>query len=175
MISTHLRKKDDPNKDYLYAYTEMLATQPDMIPCDKHGNPVGVAGEITDGGMRPREPEAPSLELTIALDAIASLKAEIEALKDKGDPVVYPVDKVASEPTVEEAAAAISLNVDKQPKEVTPDEMSRNTLFDYLQAKYGEKAEHLKGNMSKITLLDEAEKLQAAADLDSIHGGDTEA
>jgi len=164
MVSTHLRKKDDPNKDYLYAYTEMLAMQSDMIPCDKNGNPVGVSGEITDGGMRPREAEAPNAELKIALDAIATLKAEIEALKDKNDPAAEPV---------EETAPVEKPETDK-PVGIT-DKMSRNTLFGYLKRTYGEKAEYLKGNMSKLTLLEEAEKLQVVADLDSIHGGDTEA
>lgn len=155
MVSTHLRKKDDPNKDYLYAYTEMLAQQPDMIPCDKRGNPVGVAGEITGGGMRPREPEAPNAELTAALESIAALTAEVEALKSKDVPVVDD----GSQPTDE------TVEKTEKPVEMT-DKMSRNTLFGYIKRKYGEKAKHLKGNMSKNTLLDEAEKLQAAGDLE---------
>lgn len=160
MVSTHLRKKDDPNKGYLYAYTDMLAQQPDMIPCDKHGNPVGVAGEITGGGMRPREPEAPTVELTAALDAIATLKVEIEALKNT--PMAEPVEEVIEK-----------VETDK-PVDMT-DKMSRNTLLGYLKRTYGEKAGYLKGNMSKIILLEEAEKLQAAADLESMHGDDMEA
>lgn len=151
MVSTHLRKKDDPNKNYLYAYTEMLAQQPDMIPCDKRGNPVGVAGEITGGGLRPREPEAPNAELTVALEAIATLKAEIEGLKGKSEPVEESVEKTET---------------DKPEPVAISDKMSRNTLFGYLKRKYGEKAEYLKGNMSKTALLEEAEKLQAAADLE---------
>lgn len=145
MVSTHLRKKDDPNKDYLYAYTETLAMQADMIPCDKNGNPVGVAGEVTGGGMRPREPEAPNAELKIALDAITTLKAEIEALKNK------PVEK-----PVEETDKPVGM-IDK---------MSRNTLLGYLRRTYGKKAEYIKGNLSKDALLEEAEKLQAVADLE---------
>ena len=160
MIPTHLRKKDDPHKTYIYAYTDMLATQPDMIPCDQRGNPVGVAGEITGGGMRPREPEAPNAELTVALEAIATLKAEIEALKGKTDPVAEPTEKVdpdnGKDVTSEPAVAYSEMrNI-----------MSRNTLFDYLKETHGEKADYLKGNMSKTALLEEAETLQAAADLE---------
>ena len=154
MIPTHLRKKDDPHKTYVYAYTEMLAMQPDMIPCDVNGNPVGVAGEVTGGGMRPREAEASNAELKIALDAIATLKAEIEALKGKNDPIAEPVEEVESD------AKAVVI-----PAHSIPAEMSRNTLFDYLKEKHGGKADYLKGNMSKLTLLEESEKLQAAADL----------
>ena len=155
MISTHLRKKDDPNKDYLYAYTEMLAQQPDMIPCDKRGNPVGVAGEITGGGMRPREPEAPNAELTAALEAITALKAEIEALKTE------PAEK-----TVEESNEESDEETETEKPVDMIDKMSRTVLFVYLKRTHGEKADYLKGNWSKTALLDEAEKLQAAADLE---------
>lgn len=156
MIPTHLRKKDDPHKTYIYAYTDMLATQPDMIPCDERGNPVGVAGEIADSGMRPREPEAPNAELTIALEAITALKAEIEALKGKDDPIVEPI---------EDAELGTKEDVTSEPA-VIYHEMDRNTLYGCLTRRYGKKAEYLKGNMSKTTLLEEAEKLQAADDLE---------
>jgi len=155
MIPTHLRKKDDPHKTYVYAYTDMLAMQTDMIPCDVNGNPVGIAGEVTGGGMRPREAAASNAELKVALDAIATLKAEIEALKNKGEP--EPPHPETHEP-VEET------ETDKPVGMI--DKMSRNTLLGYLKRTYREKAEYLKGNMSKITLLEEAEKLQAAADLE---------
>lgn len=155
MISTHLRKKNDPNKGYLYAYTDMLAMQPDMIPCDAKGNPVGVAGEVLGGGMRGREPEAPNKELEIALESIATLKAEIEKLKAVPDGDATGTELHNLESDIPEESV---LGIDK---------MSRNELFDHLEEKYGEKANYLKGNMSKTTLLEEAEKLQAVADLAS--------
>ena len=162
MIPTHLRKKDDIHKTYLYAYTDALAMQPDMIPCDKRGNPVGVAGEITGSGMRPREPEAPNAELTVALEAIVALKAELEALKGKNDPIAEPVKKpVVALRTAEEEAVVLSVSF----KDMR-NSLSRNALFDHLKERHGEKADYLKGNMSKNTLLEEAEKLQAAADLE---------
>jgi len=159
MIPTHLRKKKDPDKSYLYAYTEALGMQPDMIPCDSRGNPVGASGESAGGGMRPREAVAQSAELKLALEAIANLKAEIEALKGKQDAPKFVVwDEVEPE---------------AKPKTVDLDDMNRDTLFDYLKRKYGKKAGYLKGNMSKTRLLDEADKLQASADLASLN--DTEA
>ncbi len=149
MVSTHLRKKDDPNKSYLYAYTEMLAMQDDMIPCDAKGNPVGVAGEVLGGGMRARESEAPNKELEIALEAITALKAEVEALK------VIPEK-------IEQPAASEKVEITEN-----LDEKTRDNLLAYLKEKHGKKADHLKGNLSKQTLLEEAEKLQAVADLSS--------
>ena len=99
--------------------------------------------------MRAREQEAPNKELEIALESITALKAEIEALK------VIP-EKIEQPAASEKVEPAVDL-----------DEMTRNALFVHLNEKYGEKADHLKGNMSKLTLLEEAEKLQAVADLAS--------
>lgn len=150
MVSTHLRKKDDPNKSYLYAYTEMLAMQPDMIPCDERGNPVGVAGEIVGSGMRPRQPEAPSEELKMALDAIKELKAEIENLK---------------KPSAEDPEEAKDEDDPEETEAVSLSSMPRNDILAYLKSTFGEKAKHLKVTMGKERLLHEGEKLQASADM----------
>ena len=178
MIPTHLMKKgetttDANGKPYLYGWTEALAKREDMIPCDFNGVPVGVAGQIASAGFRPAVPAEPDPELLNALGVIDKLQKELAALKanapipaTESDELDLTAGKMA--PAAAPGKVDMTENTDPPPTldPVIMKDLTRNKLWSHMIRAYGREATaHLRGNMSKETLLPEAEKLQAAVDL----------
>ncbi len=76
MTVTHLRRKENP---MLYAATEMLMTRPDLFPCDKKGNILGVNTPVA-AGIHPVHPTTPDLSLENIAKALGAPLEVVQAM-----------------------------------------------------------------------------------------------